>query len=118
MITNDVAVVVTQHWHSNTSQNREPDCAACFAENQLLEPRTASNDPENQNPAAEGKTTSKPAEEVITDSAVITDLNPAQADEVAFFAEHPPSPQRSPSASACEPYREAIDSGSAEAAML
>src|SRR6516162_6150896 len=42
MITNDVAVVVTQHWQSNTSQNREPDCAACFAENQLLEPRTAS----------------------------------------------------------------------------
>src|SRR6516225_5112963 len=72
MITNDVAVVVTQHWQSNTSQNREPDCAACFAENQLLEPRTASNDPENQNPAAEGKTTSKPAEEVITDSAVNT----------------------------------------------
>src|SRR6516225_3046342 len=50
MITNDVAVVVTQHWQSNTSQNREPDCAACFAENQLLEPRTA-NQSSNCNPS-------------------------------------------------------------------
>jgi hypothetical protein len=40
MITNDVAVVVTQHWLPNTSQNREPDCAACSAKNQLLESRT------------------------------------------------------------------------------
>jgi transposase len=55
--------------------------------------------PETQNPAAKGKTTSKPANGVITDSEVITDLNPL----------HSSSPRPSPSASACEAYREVIE---------
>src|SRR5579872_3560440 len=68
--------------------------------------------PENQNPATKGKATSKPANEVITDSEVITDRNPLQLDEVgALLPEHAPLPQRSPSASACEPYREAVELG-------
>jgi len=67
---------------------------------------------ENQNPAAKGKATSKAANEVITDSAVITDLNPSQPDEVgAVCSEQVASPQRSPSASACEAYRETIELG-------
>src|SRR5947209_8336378 len=65
-----------------------------------------------ENPAAKGKATSKPANRVITDSEVITDLNPSQPHEVgAFSSEQVASPQRSPSASACESYREAIELG-------
>jgi transposase len=68
--------------------------------------------PENPNPAAKGEATSKPANEVITDPEVITDLNPCQLDEVGALASAPAAlPQRSPSASACEPYREAIELG-------
>src|SRR5437899_2281528 len=65
-----------------------------------------------ENPAAKGKATSRPANRVITDSEVITDLNPSQPHEVgAFSSEQVASPQRSPSASACESYREAIELG-------
>jgi len=69
--------------------------------------------PENQNPAAKGKATSKPANEVITDPAVVTDLNPLKRDEVgaALSSEQAASPQRSPRASACTAYREAIELG-------
>ena len=64
--------------------------------------------PENLSTKGKAKPTSKPANEVITDSAVITDLNPLQPDEVGVLSSPPAaSPQRSPSASACEPYREA-----------
>ncbi len=67
-----------------------------------------------ENPSTKGKAnpTSKPANEVITDSEVITDLNPFQPDEGGAVSSAPVgSPQRSPSASACEPYREAIELG-------
>lgn len=67
-----------------------------------------------ESPSTKGKAkpNSKPANEVITDSEVITDLNPFQRDEVAAPSSAPvPSPQRSPSSSACEPYREAIELG-------
>ena len=67
-----------------------------------------------------GKATSKPANEVITDSEVIADLNPSQRDEVGArsgpkagrgLREHAAGPGHSPSASACEAYREAIELG-------
>jgi hypothetical protein len=49
---------------------------------------------------------------VITDSEAITDLNPFPPDEVGAFSSEPvASSQRSPSASACEAYREAIELG-------
>src|SRR5208283_3218404 len=68
--------------------------------------------PENLSTKGKAKATSKPANEVITDSEVITDLNPFQRDEVgALPSEHATSPQRSPSASACTAYREAIELG-------
>jgi transposase len=72
--------------------------------------------PENLSTKGKSKATSKPANEVITDSEVITDLNPFQRDEVgALFPEREQgqaaSPQRGPSASACDPYREAIELG-------
>ncbi len=68
--------------------------------------------PENLSTKEKAKPTSKPANEVITDSEVITDLNPSQADEVGALSWTPvASPQRSPSASACDPYREAIELG-------
>jgi hypothetical protein len=68
--------------------------------------------PENQNPPAKGKATSKPANEVITDSAVITDRNPSQPDEGgAVCSQQVASPQRGPSASACEAYRETVELG-------
>ena len=57
--------------------------------------------PENLSTKGKAKATSKPANEVITDSEVITDLGLCRV----------ASPQRSPSASACEPYREAIELG-------
>src|SRR5271157_323064 len=62
----------------------------------------------------------KPANEVITDSEVIADLNPSQRDEVGArsgpkagrgLREHAAGPGHSPSASACEAYREAIELG-------
>jgi len=37
---------------------------------------------ENQNPATEGKASSKPVNEVITDPEVITDLNPTSGNSV------------------------------------
>src|SRR5579872_5451206 len=53
-------------------------------------------------PGGWGRRAAKPANEVITDSEVITDLNPFQPDEVgAFSSEAVASPQHSPSASAC-----------------
>ena len=65
-----------------------------------------------QNPSPKGKASSKPANEVITDSAVITDLNPFRRDEVGALCSEPvATPQRSPSASACTAYREAIEWG-------
>ena len=68
--------------------------------------------PENPSTKGKAKATSKPANEVITDPEVITDLNPFQRDEVgALSPEHATSPQRSPSASACTAYREAIELG-------
>lgn len=68
--------------------------------------------PKNPSTKEKAKPTSKPANEVITDSEVITDLNPSQPDEVGALSSAPvASPQRSPSASACEPYREAIELG-------
>ena len=68
--------------------------------------------PENLSTKGKAKATSKPANEVITDSEVITDLKPFQPDEVGGVSSAPvASPQRSPSASACEPYREAIELG-------
>ena len=72
--------------------------------------------PENLSNKGKAKATSKPANEVITDSEVITDLGPSQLDEVgALFPEtergQAAPPQRSPSASACIAYREAIESG-------
>src|SRR2546427_6447382 len=72
--------------------------------------------PENLSNKGKAKATSKPANEVITDSEVITDLGPSQLDEVgALFPERErgqaASPQRSPSASTCIAYREAIESG-------
>ena len=49
---------------------------------------------------------------MITDPEVITDLKPLQRDEVgALSSEQIASPQRNPSASACEAYREAIELG-------
>ena len=68
--------------------------------------------PENPSTKGKAKPTSKPANEVITDPEVITDLNPSQPDEVSALSSAPvASPQRSPSASACDPYREAIALG-------
>jgi transposase len=83
--------------------------------------------PENLPTKGKSKPTAKPANEVITDSEVITDLNPFQPDEVGALPSHEAksglrgdpgpsslpvvSPQRSPSASACDPYREAIELG-------
>jgi hypothetical protein len=62
--------------------------------------------PENPSTKGKAKATSKPANEVITD------LNPFQRDEVgALPSEHATSPQRSPRASACTAYREAIELG-------
>jgi hypothetical protein len=67
---------------------------------------------EKQNPATKGKTTSKPANEVITDPGVITDFTSSQLDEVGASCSEPATvPQRSPSASACEAYRDAIELG-------
>ena len=66
--------------------------------------------PEKPSTKGKSKATSKPANEVMTDSEVITDLKPCEPDEVgAFPSEQVASPQRSPSASACEAYREAIE---------
>ena len=72
--------------------------------------------PENLSTKGKAKATSKPANEAITDPEVITDLNPSQRDEGgALLPEtgrgHAASPQPSPRASACEPYREAIELG-------
>jgi len=68
--------------------------------------------PENPSTKGKAKATAKPANEVITDSEVITDLNPFPPDEVGALGSEPVAfPQRSPSASACTAYREAIEEG-------
>jgi transposase len=72
--------------------------------------------PENLSTKGKAKATSKPANEVITDPEEITDLNPSQRDKVGALSPETgrgqaASPQPSPRASACEPYREAIDLG-------
>ena len=68
--------------------------------------------PENLSTKGKSKATSKPANPVITDAEVITDSDRSQADEVGALASPPvASPQRSPRASACDPYREAIELG-------
>jgi transposase len=72
--------------------------------------------PENLSNKGKAKATSKPANEAITDPEVITDLNPSRRDEVGAIPPetgrgHAASPQPSPRASACEPYREAIELG-------
>ena len=68
--------------------------------------------PENLSNKGKAKPTSKPANEGITDPEVITDSKPSQPDEVGAPASAPVvSPRRSPSASACEPYREVIELG-------
>ena len=74
--------------------------------------RNLKTNPENLSNKGRPKPTSKPANEGITDSEVITDFNPCQPDEVGALASAPVAyPRRSPSASACEPYREAIELG-------
>ena len=75
-----------------------------------------SPNPEKPSNKGKAKATSKPANEVITDSEVIADLNPSQPDELGALAPETgrgqaASPQPSPRASACEPYREAIELG-------
>jgi transposase len=68
--------------------------------------------PENLSTKEKAKVTAKPANEVISDSEVITDLSPFQRDEVgALPSEQVASSHRSPNASACEAYREAIELG-------
>ena len=64
-------------------------------------------------PGGWGRRAAKPANEVITDSEVITDFNPFPRNKMGGVLSSAPvaSPQRSPSASACEPYREAIELG-------
>jgi hypothetical protein len=59
-----------------------------------------------ETPSAKGTANSKPANEVITDSEVITDFPPTQRDEVGAF-----SPLLSPRTSTCTTYREAIELG-------
>ena len=73
-------------------------------------PDSPNPNPENLSNKGKAKATSKPANEVITD------LNLSQRDEGgALLSEtgrgHAASPQPSPRASACEPYREAIELG-------
>ena len=59
---------------------------------------------ENLSTKRKSKPTSKPANEVLTDSEVITDLSQSQLDEVDDLSSPAvASPQRSRSASACEP---------------
>jgi len=78
-------------------------------------------------PSGWGRRAPKPANQVITDSGaakpaneVITDLNPLQLDEVGAASgpeasrepgKHSAGADHSPRASACEPYREAIELG-------
>jgi len=70
------------------------------------------SNPENLSTKGKTKARAKPANEVITDSEVITDPNPSQRDEVGACSSEPvAAPQRSPSASACEAYRDAIELG-------
>jgi transposase len=75
----------------------------------ITDPNT---NPETLSTKGKAKPTSKPANEVTTDPEVITDLNNFQRDEVDALSSAPVEfLQRSPSASACEPYREAIEQG-------
>jgi transposase len=59
-----------------------------------------------ENLSTQGKATSKPANELITGSEVITDPNPGQRDEVGTSF-----PLSTPRVSACTAYREAIELG-------
>jgi len=84
----------------------------------ISDPLNCNPNPNPEKPSNKGKAkaTSKPANEVITDSEVIADLNPSQPDEMGALAPETgrgqaASPQPSPRASACEPYREAIELG-------
>jgi len=79
----------------------------------ITDPNSNPNtNPENLSTKGKAKPTSKPANEVITDSEVITDPNPFPRDKVGALPSEPvASPQPSPRASACEPYREAIELG-------
>jgi transposase len=82
-----------------------------------------SPNPNPENPSNKGKAkaeTSKPANEVITDSEVVTGVNSPQLDEVGAASgpeasrepgKHSTGADHSPRASACEPYREAIELG-------
>ena len=72
--------------------------------------------PENLSNKGKAKATSKPANQVITDSEVITDLNPSRRDQADALASETgwgqaAPPQPSPRASACEPYQDAIELG-------
>ena len=92
-----IPATTTPNCNPNTNTNPNPN------------PNT---NPENLSTKGKAKPTSKPANEVITDSEVITNSNPSQPEDVCALASAPvASPQRSPSASACEPYREAIELG-------
>jgi transposase len=82
----------------------------------IPDPANPNSNPENLSTKGKAKATSKPANEVITDSGVIIDLNRSQPDEVGALVPETgrgqaASPQPSPRASACEPYREAIELG-------
>jgi transposase len=80
----------------------------------IPDPPNRNPNPENLSNKGKAKATSKPANEAITDPEVITDLNPSRRDEVGAIPPetgHAASPQPSPRASACEPYREAIELG-------
>jgi hypothetical protein len=84
---------------------------------------TGNPNPNPENLSHKGKAkaeTSKPANEVIPGPEVITDPNPPQLDEVGARSgpeasrepgEHSAGADHSPRASACEPYREAIELG-------
>jgi transposase len=64
-----------------------------------------------QKPSTNGEATAKPANQVITDSEVISDRKQLQPDEVGVRWEPATSAQHSPRASACTVYREAIEVG-------
>jgi transposase len=80
-----------------------------------------SPNPENLSNKGKAKAeTSKPANEVITDPEVVTGVNSPQRDEVGAASgpeasrepgKHSTGADHSPRASACEPYREAIELG-------
>jgi len=83
-------------------------------------PDSPNPNPENLSNKGKAKATSKPANEVITDPEVVTGVNSPQRDEVGAASgpgascepgKHFAGADHSPRASACEPYREAIELG-------